>query len=59
MRWMQKFLAEWYGPMIEIGVVSMWERVPPQVKEQLKAADPAKYREFEEAVRRMGGTEGG
>lgn len=50
----EEFNAEWYRPYAEMTVMMMMEKIPPEIKEQLKKMAPAAYKDVEDMLNQIG-----
>ena len=54
-KWQARFLADWYEPQRNTVLLIMWNRIPPEVKAEMKRAKPEEYRQAEEYIAKIGG----
>jgi len=47
-RWGKKFKAAWYAPRIEATKMGIWNSMPAEIKENLKAQKPKLYKSMNE-----------
>jgi hypothetical protein len=51
--WAAQFLAEWYGPLIDIAKLEMYSSLNPMVVAQLKQMNPDAWDKFEAEVQQI------
>lgn len=49
-KWLAGFLKQWQAPVADAIMVTWWETVPPEVKAQAKASNPAGYAAIEKKI---------
>lgn len=43
----KKFQKTWFQPLVDTNIAMVWQKLPQQAKDQLKAKNPAEYDNME------------
>ena len=49
-RWYAEFLKQWQAPVADAIMVTWWETIPPEVKAEAKARNPAGFAAIEKKI---------